>query len=280
MKPQLIVPLQFLSFILPRSRSLFKSKKYAMKTSLSLSISLFFSLLAASVVHAQPGKMGPSFSLGTGVVFSTTPYQGASTTTLPIPLLMFSGEQFFIRGTGAGMHIYQNKHLSIDLLGKYRFEAYEAGDSAELIGIQDRKGTVEAGVKASLRLAPVTLSAQVLTDVLDEHGGQEIELRVTKPFQWQMMFLAPYLGISLLSDDFSTYYYGVDSSEAIAGRSAYDLGWTVNWQAGLRLRVGLGQNIMLNSAVGLELFDQEIADSPIVDQDTRFFGMLGIAYRF
>ena len=178
------------------------------------------------------------------------------------------------------MHLYQNGPFSVDLLGKYRFEAYESGDSAELVGIHDRKGTVEAGTKARLRLAPVTLSVQVLTDVLNEHSGQEIEVRVTKPFRWRMLFFATYLGVSLLSDDFSTYYYGVDKTEAIAGRPAYDLGWTVNWQAGLALRLGLSPDIMLNSAVGLELFDQEITDSPIVDHETGIFGMLGIAYSF
>uniref|UniRef100_UPI0040564DEC MipA/OmpV family protein n=1 Tax=Candidatus Electrothrix sp. TaxID=2170559 RepID=UPI0040564DEC len=241
---------------------------------------LFSSLSVAAEAPGQSRRTAPTLSLGAGAVFSTNPYQGASNTLIPIPLLMFSGEQFFIRGTGGGMHLYQNGPFSVDLLAKYRFEAYESGDSAELVGIHDRKGTVEAGIKARLRLDPVILSAQVLTDVLNEHSGQEVELRVIKPFRWRMLFLAPYLGVSLLSDDFSTYYYGVDSTEAIAGRSAYDLGWTVNWQAGLALRVGLRPNIMLNSAVGLELFDQEIADSPIVDHETGLFGMLGIAYSF
>lgn len=95
-----------------------------------------------------------------------------------------------------------------------------------------------------------------------------------------MIFLAPYIGVSLLSDNFSTYYYGVDNIEALAGYSPYELGWTVNWQTGLRCRIGLNQHLMLNSAFGLELFDQEIADSPIVDQETGLFGMLGIAYGF
>jgi outer membrane scaffolding protein for murein synthesis (MipA/OmpV family) len=178
------------------------------------------------------------------------------------------------------MHLYKRGPLSVDLLGRYRFDAYEAGESAELVGIKERKGTVEAGVTASVRLTQVTLSAQVLTDVLDEHGGQVINLRVMKPLRWRMIFLAPYLGASLLSDDFSTYYYGVDSAEALAGYAPYELDWTVNWQAGLICRIGLSQNLMLNSALGFELFDQEIAGSPIVDQDTRFFGRLGIAYGF
>jgi outer membrane protein len=238
------------------------------------------SLSFATEAPAQPGRPRPSFSLGTGVVFSTTPYQGANNTTLPIPQLIFSGEHFFIRGTRAGIHLYNDERLTINLLGAYRFKAYESGDSADLPGIKDRKGTVEAGIRASLRLALVTLSSHILTDVLDEHGGQEIEFRVTKPFRWHRIFLASYLGISLLSDDFSTYYYGVDNTEAIGGRSTYDLGWTVNWQAGLGLRAGLNKNIMLNSALGVELFDQKISDSPIVDQGTRFFAMLGITYMF
>ncbi|MCI5150083.1 MAG: MipA/OmpV family protein, partial [Candidatus Electrothrix sp. MAN1_4] len=243
---------------------------------------LFFNtfLSFAAEAPSQSERAAPTLSLGGGIVCSTNLYQGASNTSIPIPLLMFSGEQFFIRGTGGGMHISQKSPFSIDLLAKYRFDAYETGDSAELVGIKERKGTVEAGIKASLRLDPVILSAQVLTDILDEHRGQIINLRVMKPFRWRMIFLAPYLGASLLSDDFSTYYYGVDNTEALAGYSPYELDWTINAQAGLTCRVGLSQNIMLNTALGLEILDQDIADSPIVDQDTQFFGMLGIAYGF
>lgn len=178
------------------------------------------------------------------------------------------------------MHLYQDEQFSVDLLGKYRFEAYEAGDSASLIGIKDRDGTVEAGLGADWRFEQVVLSGKVFTDLLDEHGGQEINLRLKKPFRWRMLFLAPYLGVSLRSDDFSTYYYGVDATETIAGRPEYELGWTTNWQAGLAIRVGLNQNIMLSTLFGLEILDQEIADSPIIDQDTQFFTMLGIAYGF
>ena len=85
---------------------------------------------------------------------------------------------------------------------------------------------------------------------------------------------------AIQSNDFSTYYYGVDSTEALAGWSEYDLDWTVNWQTGVTFRIGLNQNIMLNTVVGVELLDQDIADSPLVERDTRFFGMLGIAYGF
>ncbi|MCI5124619.1 MAG: MipA/OmpV family protein, partial [Candidatus Electrothrix sp. AR5] len=187
---------------------------------------------------------------------------------------------FCIRGTGAGIHVYQAEHLSIDLLGKYRFEAYEEGDSNSLIGMKERDGTVEAGLAVQWRLEQAVLSCRVFTDLLNEHGGQEINLRIKKPFRWRMLFVAPYLGVSLHSDSFSNYYYGVDASEAIAGRPEYELGWTANWQAGLALRVGLTQNIMINTLFGLKLLDQEITDSPIVDQDALFFGMAGIAFGF
>lgn len=199
---------------------------------------------------------------------------------MAIPLLMLSGEQFFIRGTGAGVHVYQNGQLSVDLLGKYKFDAYKAGDSASLVGIKDRNGTVEAGVTVNWRFEQAVLSCKGFTDLLNEHGGQEINFRIRKPVRWRMLFFDPYLGISLLSDNFSTYYYGVDSTEAIAGRSEYDPGWTVNWQAGLALRVGLTRNIMFNTLFGLEILDHEITDSPIVDQDALFFGMAGIAFGF
>ncbi|CAK8715117.1 hypothetical protein KKHLCK_04215 [Candidatus Electrothrix laxa] len=180
------------------------------------------------------------------------------------------------------MHIYKNKdeRLSVDLLGKYRFEAYEEGDSDALIGMKERDGTVEAGLAAQWRLEQAVLSCRVFTDLLNKHSGQEINLRIKKPLRWRMLFVAPYLGVSLHSDAFSNYYYGVDSSEVIVGRTEYELGWTTNWQAGLALRVGLTENIMITSLFGLELLDQEIIDSPIVDQEVLFFGMTGIAFGF
>jgi outer membrane protein len=245
-----------------------------------ISFTSIFAVFAVSKAEAQPRGAAPVLSFGTGAVWSTSTYQGADNNVIAIPLIMFSGEQFFIRGTGAGMHIYKDERLSVDLLGKYRFEAYEEGDSPSLVGIKDRNGTVEAGLAAQWRLEQAVLSCQFFTDLLNEHGGQEINLRIKKPFRWRMFFVAPYLGVSLHSDSFSNYYYGVDASEAITGRPEYDLGWTANWQAGMALRVGLTQQIMLNTLFGLEILDQEIADSPIVDQDMRFFGMVGIALGF
>ncbi|MDU9048264.1 MAG: MipA/OmpV family protein [Candidatus Electrothrix sp. Rat3] len=245
-----------------------------------LLILFFFTFSAVSNADAQPRGGAPTFSLGTGAVFSTSLYHGANNNAIAIPLIMFSGEQFFIRGTGAGMHVYQDKGLSVDLLGKYRFEAYEEGDSASLVGIKDRNGTVEAGVAVNWRLEQAVFSCQVFTDLLNKHGGQEINLRIKKPFRWRMLFVTPYLGISLHSDASSTYYYGVDASEAIAGRPEYELGWTANWQTGMALRIGLTQNIMISTLFGLELLDQEITDSPIVDKDALFFGLIGIAYGF
>lgn len=245
-----------------------------------LLILFFFTSSATSNAVAQPRGAAPVFSLGTGAVFSTSLYQGADNNVIAIPLIMFSGEQFFIRGTGAGMHVYQDERFSVDLLGKYRFESYEEGDSASLIGIKDRHGTVEAGLAAQWHLEQAVLSCRVFTDLLNEHGGQEINLKIKKPFRWRMLFVAPYLGVSLHSDAFSNYYYGVASSEATAERPEYELGWTANWQAGLALRVGLTQNIMINTLFGLELLDQEIANSPIIDQDALFFGMAGIALGF
>ncbi|WPD21188.1 MAG: MipA/OmpV family protein [Candidatus Electrothrix scaldis] len=252
-------------------------------TSFLFSFSLLFLHLSIVEIHtacAQPRGGPPTFSLGTGVVFSTTPYLGADTKTIAIPMIMFSGEQFFIRGTGAGLHIYQDEQFSLDLLGKYRFNAYEAGDSPDLVGIKDREGTVEAGLGIDWRFKQAVISGKVFTDLLDKHGGQEIKLRIKKPFRWRMLFLAPYLGVSLRSDAFSTYYYGVDATEAIAGRAKYELDWTTNWQAGLVLRIGLNQNIMLNTLVGLEILDQEVEDSPIIEQGNQFFAMFGLAYGF
>ena len=243
-------------------------------------VAIFTTIFATCDAEAQPRGVAPTFSLGTGAIFSTTAYQGADNNVIAIPLIMFSGEQFFIRGTGAGMHVYQDERLSVDLLGKYRFETYEEGDSASLIGIKDRHGTVEAGLAARWHLEQAVLSCRIFTDLLNEHGGHEINLRIKKPFRWRMLFVAPYLGVSLHSDNFSTYYYGVDPRETIAGRPEYELDRTANWQTGLALRVGLTRNIMVNTVFGLELLDQEIADSPIVDQDALFFGLIGIAFGF
>ena len=246
--------------------------------------SLFLILLICCTVKrgdARPGGGAPPiFSLGTGAVFSTSPYQGADDKVIPVPLIMFSGEQFFIRGTGAGLHVYQDERFSLDLLGKYRFAAYEAGDSTYLSGMQDRDGTVEAGMAVDWRFEQVSLSCRVLTDLLNEHSGQEFDLRIKKAFRWRMLFFAPYLGVSLLSEDFSSYYYGVDAAEAEAGRPEYQLGWTANWQAGLSVRIGLSRNIMVNTLFGLEFLDQDIADSSIIEQENRFFSMIGLAYGF
>ena len=77
----------------------------------------------------------------------------------------------------------------------------------------------------------------------------------------------------------SNYYYGVAAGESTR-YAPYQLGSTVNYNAGLSFRYQLNKNWHLNGLVKYTQLDADIEDSPIVDSDNIATTMLSVSYQF
>ena len=87
----------------------------------------------------------------------------------------------------------------------------------------------------------------------------------------------PTLAVKWQSEDLVDYYYGVRDVEALPGRPAYHPGAAVVPELALLATRAFGQWTLFGR-VGHSWLPDEIADSPIVDADSRTTVMLGLGW--
>jgi outer membrane protein len=242
---------------------------------------LVFGLCHSSyaATSSAPGKQQPLL-LGLGAVFSDNPYRGVNSEFLPLPFLSYEGERFFVRGITAGYHLFKQEDLTISMLGSYRMAGYESGDSAFLQGMADRDGTLEAGLQATLATSLGRFHGTVLSDILDEHNGQEAKLTFSKRLPLQNFSVSPFVSLIWQTGQLTDYYYGVRAAEATLARPAYEVDSSILMQVGLMANYMFDQHWAINGRIAVTRLSDEISDSPIVEDDLVPGAFIGIGYRF
>jgi outer membrane protein len=188
---------------------------------------------------------------------------------------------FFVRGISFGYGFGPSERLNFELFLGPNFRGYEAGDSAALEGMADRDPTAELGGRLIWRPEPLQVSFAATTDVLNVHGGQEVELELSRGFNVaQRLQLVPGVSGIWQSANYTDYYYGVDPDEARLGRPVYMPGSSVSVRGGVRLFRPLGRRWMLLAWALFEAYGSEITDSPIVEDSTALGGFIGFSYTF
>lgn len=275
------------------------------------------SFLLAGPVAAQDGVIGSIDDTvaslagdgrvigGIGVGITTQPYAAADNETrfVPIPLISYQSERFEFVGKTLEAQLYETSGLPLNLafstVADWRFQSYDADDSPQLTGMDDRDGTLEVGGRVKTDALGVQLSGTVLADALSRHGGYEITGQASFELSsWRPLSVRPNVGVRYQSSNLADYYYGVDPEEAASpivctavvgndcpdsvlfDRPAYETGDALLPFVGVTARQALSRKVIVVGSVSYEFFPDEIADSPIVEDSGRLFSFVGIAYAF
>ncbi len=101
---------------------------------------------------------------------------------------------------------------------------YHSSDSPDLDGMEDRRMSWDAGVKAVYELPwhQMTFSVKALADVLGRHDGQEYILALSREFRGRIFRLIPSFGAHYQTKSLLDYYYGVRAEEATSGRDVFE----------------------------------------------------------
>jgi outer membrane protein len=251
---------------------------------------IFCLLVLCSTPFAQGGQDSNStFLLGPGLVITDKPYTGVDTSVYPIPLMKFVSGRFYISGATAGYRLLASQEdapeanqtgWSLDFIGKYRFDGFDADDSDRLEGMNDRKQTVDVGGEFAVTGNWGEAWMSVVTDSLGEHDGQEIKVGYMKHFIFDKLTLSPGGGLIWQSNNLANYYYGVRSGEARAGRPAYHVGDSTNSFVGLRAEYKADERWTLIAGVQYQFLDSKIRKSPIVDDSFVISVLAGAMYKF
>ncbi|CAM3802514.1 MipA/OmpV family protein [Parendozoicomonas haliclonae] len=246
------------------------------KTSL---IPLAVAVTLSTAVSAEENDS--SLSLGLGVGHEKSIYKGVDSETNGIPLVMYENGNFYLRGPEVGYTFFESSPVKIDAVVRYRMDGYDDKDSDDLRGMEDRDGTVEGGLTASVETGLGEWSIEAFGDAASTHDGYELELGWEKPYDLNKNWsIIPAASISYLSADLADYYYGVTAKEATVRRAAYTVDSDYVWELGLSALYKIDRNQIVRFAISYENYGSEIADSPIVDSDNSSRIGLVYAYRF
>ena len=194
-------------------------------------------------------------------------------------------------GVGVGIADAYKGPLKFELRPRFGFfnQGYDADDSSMLNGMRDRKSSFSLGLKLRSRTPLGTFIVSGGYDVTGRTDGFEGTLMYTRlvPIGSSKLRLYPEAGLHYWSKKTSNYYFGVDSDETTDNgnvvRTEYDLtGDTKNYFLGYSAAYPLTKRWGLTHSLHKTWYDDEILDSPVVDDDkaSDLKVMFGLTYDF
>jgi outer membrane protein len=227
------------------------------------------------------GKRG-LLGVGVGAITRSSPYRDYDGgVTQVIPAITYNGARLQILGPNVNFGLVGTGKLRLAAAGTYRLGVYDEDDSDYLEGMGDRDSTFMAGLALQAELPMgFDMALSYKHDVLDRIGGGEARVAVDKSFQFGAFRFSPELGINWLAQDLADYDFGVPKNKATGDRPAYrvDSVFTVDVGVGVLYEITTDWLLVVNVAV--EFFDDEITDSPIVDEDYVLKGFFAVNYVF
>ncbi|MBN1360195.1 MAG: MipA/OmpV family protein [Sedimentisphaerales bacterium] len=234
----------------------------------------------ASQAEQDSERKKAEWFVGAGAIVTSKPHTGVDAKVYAVPLFGYEGERLYLRGIIGGYRLLKGERWSFGPVLRPRLEGYDADDSAALAGMSDRRASLDAGAEWSWLADWGLIGVTLVTDVLGQHHGQELELSYTALFPYGGFEFIPSVALRWRSSNMVDYYYGVRPEEAMAGRPAYAADNTFTPLLRLMVRRKLSEKWSALGAVQYEWFASEITDSPIVEDDYATSFMLGLTYTF
>lgn len=237
------------------------------------------------ILHAQENgdvQNENHIAVGVGVVSQHSPFNSASSQTLPIPLISIRQGAFYLETAEAGIHL--DKDLgditpSLDLFVAARSP----------LGKDRQKLTADAGARISVDTKLGKLSGEFRHDVSDKFKGSEIIARYSVPISIGQFTFTPAVQASWLDQKAANYMYGVTATQrarmirkkrnvilpvAPITDEALNLGGDIS------IAVQVSERLTLIALVGATYLDKSIHRSAAIEQKWDAQSALGLTYRF
>jgi len=236
---------------------------------------------------AEPSRWG----VGVGAILSDSPYAGEGIRVLPAPLITYHGENFYLKGITAGWIFLRTDSLELSALTKIRLDGFSVRDLGreELAQngidyrlLKSRDVALDAGLAINWSGTTGEIEIELLADVTDTSGGQEVSIQYHYPIHLGRGIVKLNLGASWLSEDNANYYYGTLPEEVARGVVHYQPDAVTIPNAGISYFRPLGDKWALMAAVNYSILPDEIQDSPLIEADTSgvISAVIGITRRF
>lgn len=225
-----------------------------------------------------------NYALGVAVSSAQNPYAGAENSTYAYPYLTsfthpaFTDDWLFFRDGDVGVRWISDKGWEIGAVGRVQALGLGNSEADELLGVADRKWSVEIGPMIGWRAWPVHINLKSYAEFSNHHDGLVSQLIFAVPFEYSRGFLVPAFEVTHQSEDYLDYYYGVTQAEVTPSRPAYQPDAGISTALQLRWGYALSDKWLLSGTFGVEKLASEITDSPIVERDRIWSADIGLAY--
>jgi outer membrane protein len=221
------------------------------------------------------------FSVGLGLAGGVSPYVGGDDDIAVLPFLRYNTAALTIGlPEGVRVTLWSQDQTRLSAVLSPRLSEIDAADSLALAEM-DRDVSIDGGLQADIGLGRgLSLSFRAVTEVTDEHGGQEVSAGIVQPVPLGRVPLILGAGVTWQSADLAAYVWGVAPGEARADRPAYDPGSVLIPYLSVGAFVPLAERLTLVGNLRADFLPGGVTDSPIIDEDISVGVLVGIAYRF
>jgi len=224
------------------------------------------------------------YALGVSYSSSQSPYVGAENSRIAYPYLTsfrdstMTDDWLLIRDGDLGVRWISKSGWELGVVGRLETLSLGKTESDELLGVADRKATIEMGPTIGWRGWPVHINFKTYAEVTDRHDGNISHLIFSLPLKLDRGFVVPTIELTHQDGDYVDYYYSVSSAEETPTRPAYSGDAATNLAVKLRLGYALSEKWLLSGGIGFENLDSPITNSPIVGRDHIWSANIGLAY--
>ena len=256
-----------------------------------ISVTRLWALLLLAPVAADAGPLLDyirnydlnDYALGLSVGTAQNPFVGSGYSKTVYPYLTSFRhssltKDWFLIQDGMGFRYSTDNDWELGVIGRFQTLGLGISKSDELVGLEDRRWTVEAGPLIGWRGFPVHVQFRSFWEAPNRHSGMTSELVFRLPWEHQRGYIVPSVKVKYLSSNYSDYYFGVGSEEATATYPEYQPGSTINTNVELSLGYEMSAHWLLQMKIGVEFLDAAIKASPIVDRSQLWSGSISLAY--
>lgn len=270
----------------PLPAALLADPRPRMLTTSALGLAVIASVWAwHGPAHAQGGPADPQadwgrWSLGLGLGPEVRPYRNFDEGTDLMPVLRYENQWVRVTGPGLEVKLGTTGPVQWGLSLAYARDGYNPSDSPDLAGMDRRRDSAWAGLRATVPTPYARLSAEWSADASGHSDGQKLRLTAQRRVDLGAVTLTPRVGATWLDSRYTRYYFGVQAHEARLLRPGYQPGSTVNTEIGLRLDHTLAPRHQVFADLSVTLLGSAIKNSPLVDRSSLPQLRVGYLHQF
>ncbi len=222
------------------------------------------------------------YALGIGFSSTQNIYKGSANSAYLYPYLTtfrnpaFTSDLIYASEGDLGLRYVSENQWTFSLLG--RIQTRSPDDNRELQDLNERRWTIETAPSIGYRGWPIHINFKTYLEILDRHNGTISNLQFSYPREWRRGYLIPTLDLIYQNSAYSQYYYNVNPDEIAPGRPAYQAGSATNVAFRVKWGYAVTNRWLVSGRIGLELLDDVISDSPIIDRDQAWTTSIKLAY--